>query len=188
VLSDEEKLIDFHSKERLRDNYEQIEFGLKELILKWKESNNFKIVILEFLKNSWFYDVRHPYLDKIITYFIDSDFVGYYHIIIPQIEGILRDLLHINNISIYKEKRNNVSIQEYLLSGEIIPEIRKHDLMDQDLLILIELYLFDPNYKNLRHNTLHGFHDIRVFDELKADILLWILLRLSKIQPKKKKK
>lgn len=181
-LSEKNQLIEHFSKDKLQDEYERFEFLISKLFIQWREIEDFKIKLVEYFKDTWFYLVRIPFIEKIISYFAESDYVGFFHLILPQIEGILRDLLHFNKISIYREKRKNISIQEYLLAGEIIPVIRRSNLLNSDLIILIELYLFDPLYKSLRHNTLHGFHDIRIFDEHKANMLLLILFKLSRSQ------
>ena len=104
--------------------------------------------------------------------------MGFFSVILSQIEGILRDLLHKNAISIYKEKRENVSVQEYLLVGEILAKCKKNNLLSNDLIRYLEIHLYDPIYLNIRHKSLHGFYSAEGYNSGNCNVLLFILLQI----------
>lgn len=130
---------------------------------------------------------RLRYIDSGLIKFAENDFLSSIHILIFQIEGILRDLLIKLGEPPQKIMPNS---DEFYSLGQIIDRIRqKINTNNQFLEIFkfIEVFLVDKRAGNIRNLIAHGYFPYGANNIGIAILLIFILLRLSVLSITKKK-
>ena len=104
------------------------------------------------------------------------------HLLIPQIEAALQDLLGRLGGHIYHPKRGGL-----LLKGmdEILREKPIRDAVTEEVSTYFRVLFTDPRGWNLRNNVMHGLVDRNQFGFAMADRVLHALLVLAMLREKK---
>ena len=130
---------------------------------------------------------RLRYIKSGLIKFAENDFLSSIHILIFQIEGILRDLLIKLGEPPQKIMPNS---DEFYSLGQIIDRIRqKINTNNQFLEIFkfVEVFLVDKRAGNIRNLIAHGYFPYGANNIGIAILLIFILLRLSVLSITKKK-
>ena len=117
--------------------------------------------------------------------FEDKEYVASIHILVFQIEGILRDLLGKLGLPTFSYRNNEM--RERVLS-DILATLSQVEGMDKDFLKFIEIYLCDIRGDNFRNDIAHGLLSLGAFTKENAQLLLLILLKLASYSIIKKDK
>ena len=135
-----------------------------EGIMKW--FHNFEIFNK---KNSYFIQTG-------IERHFDKDYVSSIHILMPQFESILRNLLLKNRINVIKEKSNSIMDKELggiLTEGSII--------LGTDLCNYFKIkYAGLPKGMNLRNKISHGLLDISEVNHVNSFFIIYAIIKLLK--------
>jgi hypothetical protein len=110
--------------------------------------------------------------------FKNKEYVSAIHVLLPQIEGILRDLLHALGLPTFIYKNNEM--RQTLLSG-ILKTLSYVEGFDEDFLKFIEIFLCDIRGDNLRNDALHGLSHLAAFTKENSILLLLILIKLASL-------
>jgi len=108
--------------------------------------------------------------------FEDKEYVASIHIVIFQIEGILRDLLGKLGLPTFSYRSNEM--RERMLS-DILKTLSQVEGMDKDFLKFIGIYLCDIRGDNYRNDIAHGLLPLGAFTKENAQLLLLILIKLA---------
>ncbi|MFZ1496681.1 MAG: DUF4209 domain-containing protein [Saprospiraceae bacterium] len=125
---------------------------------------------------------RHELLKHGILLYSNEDYVSSMHILVFQIEGILRDILYQIDGEDFQYKNNEM---RELTMGTIIKKLIEKEILDLNLLKYIETNLCDIRGKNIRNELAHGSFNNHLFTRLNTQILLLILLKISSYKVKK---
>ena len=118
-----------------------------------------------------------------IRAFENKEYLASIHILIFQIEGILRDLLGRLGVPTFTYRNNEMS--ERALS-DILSALYQVPGIEKDFLKLIEILLNERKGDNLRNEVAHGLLHEKEFNKEVAQLLLLILIKLAsyRVTPK----
>lgn len=109
----------------------------------------------------------------------DGDYVGFMHVAVPQIEGILRDFLRSMGMPVTKLVG---STTQYVPLGEMLRVERLRKVLGEDLVLTLDALLADPAGPKLRQDLAHGEMQPDSMSEHWATIVLLLLVRLGSYQ------
>lgn len=114
--------------------------------------------------------------------YLEMDYVVAIHLLIPQIETALRQIVEQLGGSTLKQKRGDLLAFQQMT----IDELLRHDLvakiLSEDIRFYFRLLLTDSRGWNLRNIVCHGLADGTAFDFVRADRLFHALLVLGLIR------
>lgn len=108
--------------------------------------------------------------------FEQKEYVAGIHILIFQIEGILRDICE--KIGFPTIKYLNDNEIRAIMPGDMIEKLYNVGI-DKDILDLIQIFLYDTEGYNYRNGVAHGLYDINAFTKENAILLIFILIKLA---------
>lgn len=137
--------------------------------------------VLAFLYQSPFFDPdRKPLLEHGIDAYLQGDHVKAIHVLVPQVEHVLRRLLAMLGGATNKHRRSDLRVMVEKSLNDILeaePAIQK--CLGDDITMYLRVFLCDPLGFNLRNNLAHGLMQPEAFRSIYADRLLHILLVLG---------
>ena len=114
-----------------------------------------------------------------------KEYVAAIHILVFQIEGVLRDLLGKLGLSTFSYRNNEM--RERMLS-DILATLSQIEGIDKDFLKFIEIFLSDIRGDNYRNEIAHGLLSLEDFTKENVQLLLLILIQLASYSIVKKDK
>ena len=142
------------------------------------QNDNFLDELNEFFgKNNNFTSTNKELISYGIEKFRKKEYIAVIHVLIFQVEVILRNRLKDFGISDYTEKNG---VQQYLSLGSVLPKLHENHDLPEDFLIFLDLFLCDQQFVNLRNNVAHGLTEIEEFNENNTVALIFILIKLVK--------
>jgi len=121
-------------------------------------------------------DDRKPLLEKAFERYFTEDHVCSVHILVFQIEGILRDILEKLDRPTTTIKRD--STMESSLDS-ILRNSPMREFLTEDFAMFLQIMLSDPEYLNLRNEIAHGLYKYKSYTKPTSELLIIILLRLK---------
>jgi hypothetical protein len=110
-----------------------------------------------------------------LRYFEEKEYLASIHILVFQIEGILRELLGKLGLPTFSYRNNEM--RERMLS-DILVTLSQYKV-DTDFLKFIEIYLCDIRGDNCRNEIAHGLLPLEAYTKENAQLLLLILIKLA---------
>jgi len=143
---------------------------------------------LDFLCQSiLFADARDGLLREGLLAYEREDFVKAIHVLVPQVEHILRNFLVLLDIPPLKTVRNHPGIMDAKSMNDVLGEPRVREVMTENLWRYLEvLYVDKKGGFNLRNDLAHGLLSPNWFNRAIADRIFHSLLALSLIRGKEK--
>lgn len=119
---------------------------------------------------------RLPIIEKGVKAYFDQDYLVAIHLLIPQIEEAMRNLIEISGGNVLRPKNGGYQLRTFddLLRDEIIEAS-----LGEDLAIYFRILFTDQRGWNLRNEVCHGIASPNKFDTQTADRLLHGLLTLG---------
>ena len=118
---------------------------------------------------------------KGIERYYNKDYISCMHILIPQVETILRYICKINNIQNHKKEFNsdnkNIKIEKFKTLQALIQILDGKNIIYDFTIDFIKIYLLDYDGKggmNYRNNISHGIPD-NIMDENCSAIIMLLL-------------
>jgi uncharacterized protein DUF4209 len=132
--------------------------------------------VLDFISSFGILDETSIFLiKKGITHHFQKDYAASMHILIPQIETVLRHVLEVRNMSAFKEKRQAIMVRE--LGGLLdIEEIKQ--IIGLNFHKYIQIKYTDANGINLRNRISHGLLTKDDFSHANSFSLIYTILIL----------
>lgn len=136
--------------------------------------------IMEFVANSPFFEKdRLQIIEQGIVAFFNQDFVVSVHLLIPQIENAIRNIIEASGVSTIKPQKNNRGYQLKILD-ELL---RDSDFVfEEDLSYYFRVLFTDQRGWNLRNSTSHGLSPYTFFNPMTADRVFHSLMCVSAIR------
>ena len=135
------------------------------------------------LKSPLFGTDRGPLLEHAITAYVRGDHITTIHVLVPQIEHTLRQLLGMLGKPTNKHRRSDLSVMvEKTLNDILESEQAIQDCLGEDMVTYLRVFLCDPRGLNVRNNVAHGLMKPAQFHRSISDRLLHIILVLAHIR------
>lgn len=119
---------------------------------------------------------RLSIIDGGLRAFIKGDYLSSVHILVFQIEGIMRDMLAQTGIATFFGKKDAM---QNIMFTKIIDMICSVKGFDTDFAKMVSIYLNDKMGDNLRNDIAHGLAQENVFCRENAQLLLMIIVKLA---------
>jgi len=120
-------------------------------------------------------------LGKGFEHYFQEDYVSALHLLVPQVEDILRNLLREANRSVTippdSGRRGRAATLGSLLLDE---EFRR--VAGTSLIRYYRLVLDDPNGMNLRNDLAHGLMEVKTMSKSGVELILYVLLSLTRFR------
>lgn len=179
-----EEDIDGHIVSQISQNIRLESIFLRETISKFINKFSINTVdIVNYLYKSPIFDERKKRFFEIgIEAYLNSQFLIALHILIPQIEAVVRKLAETIELSILKPSRSggfNYRTLDELLRDEYIIKV-----FGEDLSLYLRVLFTDSRGWNLRNDVCHGISLIETFNQISADRVFHTLLCLALVKEK----
>jgi len=123
-----------------------------------------------------FAEWRRPVLRAAFSRFLEGDFLSFMHIIVPQMEGILRDVLSAAGCAVTKPRsRNGAFVTDMLNIDELLAEPATTHILDERIVFAWRSVLTDQEGYNLRHRMAHGIRGGSTASKKMALVVLLLL-------------
>lgn len=179
-----EEDIDGHIVLQISQDMQITSIFLRETInaLIHKFSLNVATIVDYLFESPIFDEKRKEFFIKGIEAYLNGNFFVALHILIPQIETLIRNLAEKIGVNVLKKSRgggfNYKTLDELLRDENIIKGL------SEDLCLYLRILLSDQRGWNLRNNICHGISSIETFDQIAADRVFHALLCLSLVKEK----
>jgi len=133
-----------------------------------------------------FEENRRPLIEKGIEEYLNGNYIVALHILIPQIEALIRNLDEKTGGTVFKQSRYdgfNYKILDDMLWDENIREV--FGMLGEDITLYFRVLLVDPRGWNLRNELCHGICTPETFNATTADRVFHSLLCLSLIRERR---
>lgn len=139
--------------------------------------------ILPILFQSPLFDPSRTLLfEQAIEAYLGSDYVKTIHILVPQIEHCLRQLLAMLGKPTNKHRRSDLSVMiEKSLNDILEDEPAIQQCLGDDVTFYLRVLLCDPRGTNVRNNLAHGLLKTSDFSRSLSDRLIHVLLLLAQL-------
>lgn len=139
--------------------------------------------IIDYIKDAkYIYEEQFGIIELAIKKYFEKDYISFVHLITPQIEAILRNILELNGELIYKYDSQKDGFNLTTL-GSILSNEHIKNTLEDNFIWYLKMFLVDSRALNLRNRVCHGLCDFNEFADwhIEASRYLQILLKLSKI-------
>lgn len=182
--NDPEGHLILHITQELHNNSFFLDLAIKTMIEC--ESLTTENIMNRLIKPSpIFEEDRHSTFRKALDLFFANDFITFCHLIIPQIENAICNLVSISGASVLKSQRNNKGFQLKTLD-DLLRENPIKDSIGEDGAYYLRLVLSDQRALNIRNLLCHGIVPPEAFDVHAANRLLHVLIILGLIRYERK--
>lgn len=127
-------------------------------------------------------DRKTFFLDGISAHF-EKDYLKAIHVLVPQVENMLRELLRIMHIPRSKRVHNRPGTAELKTMGEVLRDPRLADALEDDLRFFLTHLYIEKHGLNLRNDLCHGIAPLGVFNEMTSGMVIQSIILLSAIRP-----
>jgi len=182
-----EKDIDGHVVLQISQNMQITSIILRKTIdaLIKKFNLNAKKLVNYFYESPIFDEERREFFIRGIEAYLNGDFLVALHILIPQIEALIRNLAEKIDVPILKPSRSGGF--DYRTLHELLSDEGIINVLGEDMSLYLRVLLTDKRGWNLRNNICHGISKAEDFNQRSADWILHALLCLSLVREKKEK-
>ena len=178
--NDPEGRLILHITEELHKNSFFLDLAVQKMI-ECKSLTTEKIMNRLIIPSPIFEEDRYPIISKALDLFFGNDFTVFCHLIVPQIENAICNLVSISGASVLKPQRNNNGFQLKTLD-DLLREKPIIDIIGEDGAYYLRLVLSDQRALNIRNLLCHGIVPPESFDITAANRLLHVLFILDLIR------
>ncbi|TAL50089.1 MAG: DUF4209 domain-containing protein, partial [Chitinophagaceae bacterium] len=141
--------------------------------------------IINYLKPSVVIQSNKLYfIRKALDAFFEKNYIVTIHILVPQIEDIIRYLLEQLGGNILKPTKNYYGGFNLRTLGDVLGDDKIKEILGEDFSQYLRVLLIDQRGWNLRNKVCHGIANEKAFNSHSADRLVHVLLCLGMIQKK----
>ncbi len=158
---------------------------LRHVIEKLKSDRNLKVddVIEHLYKSPIFSFDKKGILEVGLKAYFDDGFLVAIHLLIPQVEDVLRNLVKMTGGPIYKVGRHGGLMLKNF--EELLRDERVIEVLNSDVTLYFRTLFSDQRGLNVRNNVCHGLSPIETFGPAIADRILHALLVLALVKENK---
>lgn len=127
--------------------------------------------------------VRHAIIQQALECFFNQQYIVFLHLVIPQIEDTLRNIVEKNNGNVLKATRSGG--HQLRTFDDILREQALKKVLGEDMATYFRVLFTDQRGWNLRNTICHGMADPQYFNAIHAAWVLHSLLCIGLIRPVK---
>lgn len=175
-----EEDIDGHIVRLILQNMITISFLLRKTLdaLIKKFNLNTQNIINYLYESPIFDEHRKSLLVKGIDAYLNNDFVDALHILIPQVEALVRNLAEKIGSALVKIDSRSENIK-YRTLDDLLRDEKINKVLTEDICLYFRVLFTDPKGINLRNYICHGICEMEDFNQTNADRVFHALLCLS---------
>ena len=161
---------------------------LRETIAALLEKNDFSLdyAINYLYESPIFEEDRKQIIEQGMDAYLKADFIIALHILIPQIETLLRNLASKIGMTVLKPSRHGGF--QYRTMDDLLRDINMTQALGKDLCFYLRVLLTDPRGWNLRNEVCHGLAPTEIFNRAAADWVIHAILCMALVKEKKSMK
>ena len=125
-----------------------------------------------------FSERRRQLITEGISAYLSKDWVKAIHVLVPQIEETLRNLLAGSGIPVTKIDRRNPGVTESKNMGDVLKDDRIRAILGEDRWRYLVVLYIDRRGINLRNDIAHGLVSQEVFNQYTADLVFHSFLSM----------
>ena len=110
-----------------------------------------------------------------------EDYVKCIHVLVPQVENSLRELLKLLEVS--ETKTDDEGSVELKNMNDVLHEPRVREALDEKLWTFLKVLYADKRGINLRNFVAHGIAPVEAFNRINAGLVVQSVVLLSAIRP-----
>lgn len=138
--------------------------------------------IVDFLKSTPIIEnSRYEIIKQGLNAYLNNDYISCIHLLIPQIENAIRNIIDMSGSSSLKPQKNGKGFQLRTFDDILRDNIIEASLGD-DFSNYLRILFTDQRGWNLRNDVCHGIAPITLFNQMTADRILHALLCLGVIR------
>ncbi|MCD6239868.1 MAG: DUF4209 domain-containing protein [Thermotogae bacterium] len=179
--------IDGHIILQISQNMEFSSSFLRETLNAFINKFNLSTTdIMNYLYESPIFDERRKdFFIKGINAYLNEDFLISLHLLIPQVEALIRNLAEKIGIPILEPAPSGGFY--YRTLDKLLGEKAIIKVLSEDICLYLRVLLTDPRGWNLRNNICHGISKHENFNQITADRIFHALLCLALVKEQEKK-
>lgn len=124
---------------------------------------------------------KNPIIKRGLEAYFAQDYIVAIHLLIPQIEAGIRNLLEVANIPTLKTNKSGNGFQLRILD-DMLHDSAATQLLTDDLATYLRILLTDNRGWNLRNEICHGIADVNIFNKMTANRIIHALLCLGRFR------
>ncbi len=125
-------------------------------------------------------EYQYGIINKGIEAYFSQDYISSIHLLIPQLEGIIRNLTEKMGRSVLH--KNKYGGFQYHTLGELIRCGCIREVFNEDVELYLNVLLTDPRGWNLRNTVCHGLNPTEYFGRTQCDRIIHAMLLLSAVR------
>jgi Domain of unknown function (DUF4209) len=129
-----------------------------------------------------FSERRKALITEGISAYLAEDWVKAIHVLIPQLEEILRNLLAEIGVPVYKPVRNNPGVTDVKNMGDVLSDERIKEVIGEDRWRYLSVLYIDRRGINLRNQIAHGLVNQEGFNPSTADLVFHSFLSMGTLR------
>ena len=148
-----------------------------------KKGHFLKESIMDFLRKCpLFEEDRFEIIERGIEAYFDEDYITMIHLLIPQVENAIRNLVELLDESTLESKKSNNTLQLKTLDTLL----REKSLLNisENFVYYMRVLYTDPRGWNLRNLVCHGLSPLKYFNPVTADRIFHSLICIGSITTK----
>lgn len=178
--SDPEGHLILHIAEKMNLNAYFLDYAIKVMMQTGALST--EKIMNNFIKDSpLFEDNRYVVIEKALDSFFQQDFVIMCHLLVPQIENAICNLVELSGTTVLKSQRKGNGFQLKTLD-ELLGEKIVKDVFTEDGAFYLRLVLSEQRGLNIRNLLCHGLVPPDNFNAVVAERLIHVLLMLGSVK------
>ncbi|MBR4585085.1 MAG: DUF4209 domain-containing protein, partial [Bacteroidales bacterium] len=178
--NDPEGHLILHIAEKMNLSAYFLDYAIKAMIQTGTLSTE-KIMNNFIKKSPLFEDNRYIAIEKALDSFFQQDYLVMCHILVPQIESAICNLVDLSGTTVLKSQRKGKGFQLKTLD-ELLGEKIVKDVFTEDGAFYLRLVLSEQRGLNIRNLLCHGLVPPDNFNAVVAERLIHVLLMLGSIK------
>lgn len=154
---------------------------IKSFIAKFKISD--EILLQQLFKSPVFRDEKREIIRKGLETYFNNDHLVALHVLVPQFEDALRNLIEMCEGSVFKINRTGGF--HYKTLDEILRDPIIENIFDENMSLYFRVLFTDPRGWNIRNNLCHGIGNADNFGKMFSDRVIHAFMCLSLLRLKK---
>ncbi|MEM3573868.1 MAG: DUF4209 domain-containing protein [Nitrososphaeria archaeon] len=145
-------------------------------------SLNDEVIVSHLYESPIFDEKRRVFLIKGVKAYLDGDFLTALHILIPQVEALIRNLAEKIKVPVLKCSQSGGFY--YRVLDDLLRDENVIKILGEDICLYFRILFTDSRGWNLRNEICHGIRPIEKFDKKASDRVFHALLCLSLVKEK----
>jgi len=130
-----------------------------------------------------FNEDRRPFFEQGFAAYESGDYMKAIHILVPQVENMMRELLGVMGITKSKPNPAQPHLFEYKNMNDFFREPEVVQALEENLYLFLRSLYIDKRALNLRNDLAHGLAETHTFSEDTASLVIQSIILLSMPNP-----